>query len=117
MRERVGNLPVTHALDETRNTSGSRALSERGRNVTVVQNGVFAVGVRVKWSSQSRGRMKEKDGVIVEIVVAGNRPSLKWADIWAPGSPRNHESYVVEVGKRHYWPLVKNIQIVKQKAA
>ena len=67
----------------------------------------------VTWTSQAGGYKKEKNGIIVEVVKPGDLPNR---DIFwklykhsGVGMSRNHESYVVEVKKKHYWPRVKNL--------
>ncbi len=63
----------------------------------------------VQWRSQGSGVWKVKEGEIVEIIPVGQTPDgNKYPTLRAGGigMPRNHESYVVAVGKRHYWPRV-----------
>ena len=85
----------------------------------------FKAGDRVQWFSCSAGVRREKRGVIVEIVPAGQRPSLSASGHkrslgqggW--GCFRNHESYLVRavaIGvasphSRLYWPLVAYLQL------
>lgn len=75
----------------------------------------FKIGDKVTWSSQAQGFAREKTGVVVEVVAAGNRPSRKFDDLHKGvgcGYGRDHDSYVVEVrtGKtdkakpKHHWP-------------
>ena len=80
---------------------------------------IIAVGTRVKWTSQSQGKSKEKEGVVVEVLRAGEQPSKEWRDIWrrGPGEGRTTESYVVQVGKANYWPIVGKLQIVDKSRA
>jgi len=66
------------------------------------------VGSKVTWKSQSRGYYTIKEGTIIAVVPAG-----EWATKYGykpnggpPGVPRNHETYVVQVGNRTYWPMV-----------
>lgn len=62
----------------------------------------------VKWTSQSAGYPKEKRGHIVLVVPAGFRPRGSGLPGFYPvGQARDHESYIVKVGRKHYWPLVK----------
>ena len=75
------------------------------------------VGDRVKWTSQSRGNITTKHGVIVEIVPSGLRiDHAEKSDLFRhdPLTIRYHESYIVCVGnKYYYWPLVKNLVQIK----
>ena len=66
---------------------------------------MLRLGDRVEWTSSC----VKKEGVIVEVVPAGDRPTkMKLANF----DPRDHESYVVDGGKRGvrttslYWPRV-----------
>ena len=75
----------------------------------------FTVGDSVWWSSQAGGSEKVKRGKVVAVVPAGVGvrtvlPRGLFLD--GPGSPRKHESYLVQIGKRIniYWPLVKNLK-------
>jgi hypothetical protein len=54
---------------------------------------MFNLGDQVKWISGANGKEKEKLGVVVEVVASGSQP--------------NHESYVVKVKNKHYWPRAK----------
>jgi len=70
------------------------------------------IGDKVTWESQAGGYRKTKIGEIVDVVPAGNRPSVdNFPDLHKAGVGwgRNHRSYVVRVGKKHYWPIVKNL--------
>lgn len=85
----------------------------------------FSVGDRVRWKSASGGYVKEKHGVVVCIVPAGEPPS-KYAKqcaeelgVKAPevGLAREHPSYLVHVpgktsrGKgKLYFPLVQKLE-------
>jgi hypothetical protein len=66
---------------------------------------VFKVGDQVEWVSQADGWSRTKQGVIVEVIPAGKRPNLRGA-----GSARKHESYLVRVGGRVYWPRVIHLK-------
>ena len=84
----------------------------------------FKLNQRVAWVSQSSGTRKEKHGVVVRIVPAGQSAlggassdvfSWTFATTGLFGNPRNHESYLVEVreGKRKpklYWPVVARLE-------
>ena len=78
---------------------------------------MFKRGDVVVWSSQSGGFHKEKSGTVVEVVRPHRLPNFKDMGYQHnarpphdPGSPRNHESYLVLVppkGKGKgtlYWP-------------
>lgn len=66
----------------------------------------FVVGDRVKWVSQSQGYWKVKEGVVDAVVPAHRAFSLP-ADLKRYGTrSRDHESYVVRVGGKLYWPVV-----------
>lgn len=79
-------------------------------------------GSKVKWASQAQGHHKEKVGVVVQVVPAGERPNReRFLDLYkgaGVGCGRNHESYVVAVptGKKgmgkpkHYWPRVSALR-------
>lgn len=77
------------------------------------------IGDYVTWTSQSAGTTKTKAGPVVAIVPAGANPDAViacdlWADhyVWAGsyGLPRNHESYLVAVRGKLYWPRVSLLQ-------
>ena len=70
---------------------------------------MFRLGDKVSWKSQAGGWTKIKYGVIVEVVRPACWPKLPLMDI---GGSRNHESYIVLVGRKYYWPLVKNLLMV-----
>jgi hypothetical protein len=74
----------------------------------------FHIGDKVHWSSQSAGRWKAKDGVVVAKVQAGEVissalqrlsiiPKINLAFDAGP-SARAHESYIVDVNGTLYWP-------------
>ena len=73
----------------------------------------FNIGDEVEWSSQSQALRTKKRGTVVGIVpphfhVGVEWPALRKRTAWALG--RNHESYVVQVGKQYYWPLVVHLK-------
>lgn len=72
----------------------------------------FKIGSGVRWKSQAGGYAKEKIGIVVEVVPAKALPKNKGGG-W--GSPRGHESYVVKVGSKLYWPIVKNLSVSHPK--
>ena len=80
------------------------------------------LGDLVEWTSQSSGFTKTKCGKIVGIVPAGIDPKDHvpqdaggvFFQLKNPGSPRNHDSYLIRVGKQRnlYWPLVNKLKLV-----
>lgn len=64
----------------------------------------FKLGDEVMWSSASNGHTKTKHGRVVAVIDAGDKP-YTW--LKGTGMPRDHVSYVVEVGRKYYWPRVK----------
>lgn len=87
---------------------------------------MFKVGDKVKWSSQAQGSWRTKTGTVVEVVSPGNLPTReRFVSLYTGagcGSPRKHESYVVEVyanpekktGRSFYWPLANKLRIVTE---
>lgn len=68
----------------------------------------FKVGDEVTWTSQAAGSSKTKTGIIVALIPPrGIIPKA----VRPPGAgwPRNHESYVVQVGTQFYWPRVSHL--------
>jgi hypothetical protein len=81
----------------------------------------FNVGDTVRWRSQAAGSQKEKVGRVVEIVMAGSKPSNRGSSFaYGGGMNRNHDSYVVEVqqGQKkrplYYWPRVNKLELVER---
>lgn len=74
---------------------------------------MFKKGNKVKWTSQSAGHTKTKEGIISEVVPAGSPPIGYKPNGGPAGCARNHESYVVTVGKRTYWPRVSQLSLVR----
>lgn len=66
----------------------------------------FKLNEKVQWTSQSQGSSLTKRGEIVEVVPKGVQPQTPLIN---PGMHRNHESYVVQVGRKFYWPRVKQL--------
>ena len=79
----------------------------------------FEVGRTVVWRSQAQGLWKMKVGKIVEVVPQGERPSRQRFEILYKGAgvgfSRKHESYVVMVGSRPYWPRVSALKIMEEE--
>ena len=78
----------------------------------------FNIGDHVEWSSQSAGYTKTKAGVVVQVVAAGMRPDRDaFPSLYKHlgcGFGRAGESYVVQVGKKHYWPVASKLAKVKR---
>jgi hypothetical protein len=70
----------------------------------------FNEGDEVTWSSQAGGRTKVKEGVVAEVVPATCMSTReRFIALYkgnGVGMHRYHESYVVLVGKKAYWPRV-----------
>ena len=82
----------------------------------------FQVGDTVTWTSQAGGNAKTKTGKVVMAVPAKMMLSEILGGFWATWTikdnllrERNHESYLIQVGKskRLYWPLVKYLEKVQ----
>lgn len=83
----------------------------------------FQIGDAVTWTSQAGGKSKTKTGRVVFIVPANiglrqivSRESKEYSvDHLGLFSGRDHESYLIQVGKskRLYWPLVKYLEKVQ----
>lgn len=82
---------------------------------------MFSVGNKVRWTSQSQGFVKEKIGVVAEVVPAKYRPDrTRFPKLYkgaGAGSSRDHESYVVIVGTKPYWPRVDNLEKIDDHKA
>ncbi len=75
------------------------------------------LGDTVTWTSQSLGCYTTKTGQVSAIVPKdcratdyGYKPNGGVA-----GAQRNHESYVVKVGYRTYWPRVSQLKKVEER--
>jgi len=76
------------------------------------------IGDKVVWESQGQGFTRQKVGEIVAVIPPRRNPNFhipegKWS--FGGGSfglPRNHESYLVAVGNRLYWPRVASLRKV-----
>ena len=76
----------------------------------------FVCGDEVRWASQAQGTWKRKQGTVVAVVPAGMCPSDFQAVLVTGrvpsggfGQPRNHESYLVKVGNKLYWPRTSQL--------
>ena len=72
-------------------------------------------GDDVYWKSQSYGTPKIKRGKVVAVVPERVHPEVcipEGLQLKRPGNARDHESYLVQVGKsiNLYWPLVKYLR-------
>ena len=75
---------------------------------------MYKIGDRVKWTSQSKGYRKTKEGVVVEVVEPTHRPN-RWLfpDLYKHpmcGFGRKKKSYVILVKKTHYWPVASKLE-------
>ncbi len=69
----------------------------------------FDLGDTVIWTSQAGSYSKKKRGEVVGIVSCGEQPDPeKFPDLYkglgSCGMGRRETSYVVKVGRKHYWP-------------
>ena len=83
-------------------------------NVYSEQEVLMKVGDTVTWKSQAKGNWTVKCGGIVEVVPANKYPKTPVRGTFSRSRgwlvlTRDHESYVVKVGARHYWPVVSNL--------
>lgn len=74
----------------------------------------FKIGDMVTWESQANGTMKVKQGIIAEIVFAGEKPNREeFPFLYRLNGlgqmPRKQTSYVVMVKNKPYYPLTKNL--------
>ncbi len=82
----------------------------------------FSVGQDVTWSSSSNGSTTAKVGVVVAVIPAGKSPDEATWRLHMPGSPRDHDSYVINVGGtekrrgKNYWPHVWRLKAVEVAA-
>jgi hypothetical protein len=79
----------------------------------------FELGDVVKWTSQGRGVFTTKSGTIVQKLRAGERLDVAyWPALRVPdnrGAHRKHEeSYVIRVGRNFYWPVTKQLKVVRR---
>lgn len=76
----------------------------------------FKTGDTVKWSSQSGGYRKEKIGQVVAVLAPMDRPNHTLFPSMYNGTGcgygRRYTSYVVQVGKKFYWPVASLLQLV-----
>lgn len=74
------------------------------------------VGDMVTWRSQSQGSWTQKTGVVAAIIPSHSRPDATlWPRLFSsdgPGGARRHQSYIVLVDKRPYWPIVTKLKLV-----
>jgi hypothetical protein len=74
----------------------------------------FRYDDRVEWTSQSHGFRKTKRGRVAQVVSAGFLPDrVMFPELYRGagiGMARDHESYVVLVGSKPYWPRAKTLE-------
>jgi hypothetical protein len=74
----------------------------------------FSVGDKVRWSSQAQGSVKKKVGVVAQVVPIKQMPDRsRFPHLYknaGVGGYRDHESYVVVVGTRPYWPRANKLE-------
>jgi hypothetical protein len=79
----------------------------------------FNIGDTVVWTSTALGHTRTKSGKIVDVIPAGVHPTngeenktLFQNKTIHLVCARLHESYLVQVAKRHrlYWPLVSKLE-------
>ena len=80
----------------------------------------FKLGDAVTWTSQSKAYVKTKMGKIVLVVPPDHASKVPWSmpgqQMWDGLSlPRNHESYVVRVGSKLYWPRVSKLRLAEKE--
>lgn len=124
---------ATFVMDEDRNYNwwyGAQTPSEStcralctalGATVEIDDAERFQVGDRVRWSSQSHAFRKSKRGRVLAVVPPGRDPDSCIRETlrsdFIPGRimfdgtvGRSHESYVVSVGNKLYWPRVRHLE-------
>jgi hypothetical protein len=80
---------------------------------------ILVKGNIVRWTSQSAGITRTKQGVVVKVLDAQEVPN----EIRHPGMPRKHESYLIRASvidgseqqrrrTRLYWPRVSKLEWV-----
>jgi hypothetical protein len=83
----------------------------------MAKSAVFDVGQKVKWTSQSGGYVKKKEGVVVFIIPSGKIPydfirGTTFSGDKLSTNPRAHQSYLVQIGRSMilYWPRVCHLK-------
>lgn len=75
----------------------------------------FSIGDEVTWTSQSKGIVRIKRGIIVGLVPPRTMPKraeYRFATNDVRGfMGRRDVSYIVRVGKRDYWPWAINLKV------
>jgi hypothetical protein len=80
----------------------------------------FKLGDKVKWSSQSQGFRRDKQGVVVQVVGILERPNHEQFQTLYRGCGcgygRTHESYVVNTAQpnrapKYYWPVASLLSL------
>lgn len=78
----------------------------------------FKVDDRVTWGGKTSPHINEKTGPVIQVVPPGQDvywDSLpegeRYGQLLAEGMARNHESYLVRVGTKVYWPRVSQLRL------
>ena len=76
----------------------------------------FQIGDVVEWTSSSQGYTRTKRGRVAAILPRRTRfPAVfQHGAAYNPGTSRDHESYIVLVGNRPYWPRVAALKKVSE---
>jgi hypothetical protein len=90
---------------------------KKTKNTTMI---TFSLGDNVTWTSQAAGSITDKKGMVVAIVQRGNDPMKFHRNVMKTyaksrlalggGTPRDHESYLVDVDGKLYWPRVSGLK-------
>lgn len=79
----------------------------------------FELADKVYWVSQANSRPKRKEGVVVRILAPNEEftqeDRMAYPNLFKDcgvGMPRNHTTYVVQVGNRYYWPRVTHLRLL-----
>lgn len=99
-------------------TRGMHAKQQAGMAAAATTK-TFAIGNKVKWSSQAMGSWKEKEGTVVDVVPPKKVTQMMRSLDLGAYNFRKHESYIVHVPAKsgrgkgtYYWPLVSKLQRV-----
>lgn len=120
---RAGYVKTAHALEEAVKAVGYEIAEMRVRQAKTTSGRKLSIqgvklGATVEWTSQSGGFTKTKQGMVAQIVPAGSYPDRdRFSHLYKSagvGMRRNHESYVVMVGNRPYWPRANQLEISEE---
>lgn len=74
----------------------------------------LSVGDSVTWTSQAGGTSKTKTGTVMQVVLPGRLPDRQaFPELYrhsGVGMARSETSYVVQVGRKVYWPRTSALQ-------